>query len=188
MLGITDIRKGKVIVLDGEPYAVVSAEFLRKQQRRPVVRSQLRHLRTGAVREHSFQQSDKVPEADVAYQKYQFLYKQGAAFVCMDQTTYEQIELTPELVGEAATYLLEGQEVDVVLFEGTPVSIALPIKIDRKVIESPPGVRGDTSGNVMKDVVIEGGTVVKAPLFVSEGDTIKIDTRSGTYVERVSAP
>ena len=186
MLTLTDIRKGKVIVWDGEPYTVVSAEFLRKQQRRPVVRTTLKHLRTGQTKEHSFQQSDKVPEADVERVPYQFLFKATDAYTFMNGQTYEQLEIKDEILGDVVDYLTEGQEVDVLLFEGNPVSATLPIKIDRKVIEAPPGVRGDTSTNVMKDVVIEGGKKMKAPLFVSEGDMIRIDTRSGEYLGRAS--
>lgn len=175
-----------MIVLDDQPYQVMSAEFLRKQQRRPVVRTMLRNIKTGQTREHSFQQSDKVPEANVERQKFQFLYKDGSNYAFMNKETYEQLEVGEEIVGEAASYLLEEQEVEVVTFEGAPVSIELPIKINRKVIESPPGVRGDTSSNVTKEVVIEGGLKIKAPLFVKEGDVIRIDTRSGEYLEKAS--
>lgn len=185
MLGISDIRKGKIVVLDKEPYVVVSAEFLRKQQRRPVVRSVLKHLRTGATKEHSFQQSDKVPEADVERKQCQFIYREGGRFVFMDAETYEQFEISEDVVGEASHFLLEGQVAEVVVFEGTPVSVILPIKIERKVIEAAPGVRGDTSSNVMKEVTVEGNVRVKAPLFIGEGDIIRVDTRTGVYVERV---
>lgn len=185
MLSFNEIRKGSIIVLDGEPYVVASAEFLRKQQRRPVMRTILKSLKSDAVKEHSFQQSDRVAEADIERSDCQFLYRGGTSFTFMNQTTYEQFDIDADIVGDAATFLIEGQVVEVMLFEGEPVSIALPIKIERKVIEAPPGVRGDTSGSAMKDVVIEGDTKVKAPLFVNEGDIIRIDTRTGDYVERV---
>ncbi|PIT98497.1 MAG: elongation factor P [Candidatus Andersenbacteria bacterium CG10_big_fil_rev_8_21_14_0_10_54_11] len=184
MLGMTDIKKGKVIVLDGEPFAVTSAEFLRKQKRRPVVRSVLRHLVTGQTREHTFMQSDKVAEADVESVPFQFLFREGEQFTFMNQTTFEQVELSAATVGEAALYLLEGQEAQLVLFDGKPVAVELPIKIERKVVMAPPGVRGDTSSNVMKEVEIEGGAMVKAPLFIKKGDTIVIDTRTGAYAAR----
>ena len=188
MLGLADLRKGKgkIIVLDNEPYVITSAEFLRKQQRRPVVRTTLKHLRTNATREHSFQQSDRIPEADVERREGQFLYREGEQLVFMDQQTYEQWQLDADIAGAAARLLVEGQAVDVITFEGTPVSVELPIKVDRKVIDAPPGVRGDTSSNVMKEVTIEGGAIVKAPLFVNQGDIIRIDTRDGSYVERAS--
>jgi elongation factor P len=185
MLSMNDVRKGQAIVLEGEPYLVAEAHFLKKQQRRPVVRSRLKHLRSGAMREHTFMQSDKIAEADITKRAWQFIYVNGERFVFMDQETFEQSELGKEVVGEAAQYLLEGQNIDVLLFDGAPVSVDLPVKIERKVVEAPPGVRGDTSGNVMKDIVVEGGVRLKAPLFINEGDTIRVDTRTGTYVERV---
>jgi elongation factor P len=184
MLSMNDVRKGKAIVLEGEPYLVMEANFLKKQQRRPVVRSRLKHLKTGNMREHTFMQSDKIEEADITKQKWQFLFGDGTRFTFMDQATYEQLEFTQDVVGEAARYLLEGQEVDLLLFDGAPVSVLLPIKIERKVIEAPPGVRGDTSGNLVKEVVVEGGVKLKAPLFINEGDVIRLDTRTGDYVER----
>ncbi len=102
----------------------------------------------------------------------------------MDKETYDQIELDTDAVGDVAKFLLEGQEVEMVLFEGQLVSVELPIKINRKVIEAPPGVRGDTSSNVTKEIVIEGGVKMRAPLFIKEGDMIRIDTRNGEYLER----
>jgi len=184
MLGFNDIRKGKIVELEGQPFVVQSAEFLRKQQRRPVMRTILKHLQTGATKEHSFQQSDKVQEADVDRIDTQFLYREGENFVFMQQVTYEQFTIEPALVGDAQHYLLEGQQVDLILFRGKPVVVELPIKIDRTVIEAPPGVRGDTTKNVMQEVTVEGGAKIKAPLFVKEGDRIRIDTRAGTYVEK----
>lgn len=182
---MNEVRKGKVVVLDGAPYVVASAEFLRKQQRKPVMRTILKDLRTGATREHSFQQSDKIEEADIENRECQFLYQADGRFTFMDQGTYEQLEIDADIVGQNAQYLLEGQKATIVLFQGQPVGVELPIKIERRVIESPPGVRGDTSTNVTKDAVIEGDTKVKVPLFINEGDSIRIDTRTGEYVERV---
>src|SRR3989344_3530899 len=184
MLSMNEIRKGKVITLEGEPYTVLTAQFSRKQKSRPVVRSTLKHLQSGKTREHTFMQSDKVAEADLEQREWQYLYGSEGQYTFMDQATFEQVELGEDIVGEAAPDLLEGQAAHVGLFEGKPVSVELPIKITRKILEAPPGVRGDTSSNVMKEVVIEGGTTMKAPLFVKAGDTIVIDTRTGEYVER----
>ncbi len=185
MLSFTGVKKGKTIVLDGDPYLVVSSNFMRKQATRPVMRSVLKNIKTGQTREHTFQQADKVDEADVQRASHQYLYSTGDSFTFMNQETYEQVELSDSLVGDMSGFLLEGEVVDVVMFDGTPIGLELPIKVERKVISAPPGVRGDTSTNVMKEVVIEGGTIVKAPLFIKEGDILRIDTRTGVYVERV---
>ena len=185
VLGFNDVRKGKLVVLDGEPFQVISHQFSRKQQRRPVMKTSLRHLGTGATREHTFMQSDKIEEADVDRNKMQFLYSEGGKLVFMDQENFEQVEIDESMAGKLAKFLLEGQEAEVLLFEGKPVSLDLPIKIERRVIEAPEGVKGNTSSNVMKDVVIEGNVKVRAPLFIKDGDMIKIDTRTGEYAERV---
>lgn len=171
-------------MLDGEPYSIVSAEFLRKQQRRPVVNTILKHLKTDQTREHTFQQSDKVEEADIDRSPHQYLYEQDGKYVFMNGATYEQIEIPASTLGDLARFLLEGQEVNIMLFEGNPVSVDMPVKIDRKVIEAPPGVRGDTSSNVTKEIIIEGGVKMRAPLFIKEGDVIRVDTRTGEYLER----
>jgi elongation factor P len=185
MLNMNEIRKGAVIMFEGEPYLVVSAQFLRKQQRRPVMKTILKHLRTGRTKEHSYQQADKIEEANIERRHAQFLYDtDGDAYAFMDMETFDQTELPEELIGDSAQFLLEGQDVQLVLLDGKAVSVELPIKIDRKVIEAPPGVRGDTSTNVMKDAVVQGGVRVKVPLFINEGDMVKIDTRSGEYLER----
>lgn len=186
MLEFNDIRKGKgkIIVLDGEPYVIVSAEFLRKQARRPVINTIMKHLRTGQTREHTFQQSDRVQEADIQYSPHQYLYAQDGKHVFMNNETYEQVEISSDIIGDIARFLLEGQEVQVVLFEGMPVSVDMPIKIARKVIDAPPGVRGDTSSNVTKEIVIEGNVRMRAPLFIKEGDNILVDSRTGDYLER----
>lgn len=184
MLGMNDIRKGRTVVLDGQPYVVTSASYMKKQQGRPVMRCVLKHLQTGQTKEHTFMQSDKVEEADVSRQQWQFLYSDGGQYHFMNQTTYETVELNRETVGDAAQFLLEGEDVEVLLFGETPVTVELPIKIERKVVTAPPGIKGDTSTNVMKEVVLEGGAKVKAPLFVKEGDRIVIDTRTGAYVAK----
>lgn len=186
MLEFNDIRKGKgkIIVLGGEPYSIVSAEFLRKQQRRPVIHTILKHLKTDQTKEHTFQQSDRVEEANVEHSPHQYLYMQDGKYVFMNGQTYEQVEIPADTIGDIARFLLEGQEVAVLLFEGSPVSVDMPIKVDRKVIQAPPGVRGDTSSNVTKEIVIEGGVKMRAPLFVKEGEMIRVDTRTGEYLER----
>lgn len=173
-----------MVVLEGQPFLVMSADFLKKQQRRPVVRAILKHIKTGQNKEHTFMQSDKIAEAEIERKPYQFLYKDEGGWQFMDPSTYEQVNLTDDVMGEMGKWLVEGQEASLLLFEQQPVLVELPIKIDREVITAPPGIKGDTSTNVMKEVEIEGGTKVKAPLFIKTGDKIRIDTRTGTYVER----
>lgn len=184
ILDFNDVRKGKIVVLEGEPYQITSHAYLRKQQRRPVMKVTMRHLATGATKEHTFMQSDKVHEADVEKRPYQFLFRQNDKLTLMDLTSYEQIEVDEDQVVTGVEFLKDGQEASVVLFEGKSVSVELPIKITRKVIEAAPGVKGDTAGSVQKEATVEGNVKVRVPLFIKEGDEIIIDTRSGEYVER----
>lgn len=179
-----DIKKGKTVVLDGQPYIVMAADFMRKQKGRPVMRSSLKNIKTGQTIEHTFMQSDKIEEADIDHQRFQFLYEQGDEWLFMNQSTYDQISLSADEVGNITKFLLEGQDVDLLMFDGYPIMVELPIKIDRKVIVAPPGIKGDTSTNVMKEIEIEGGVKIKAPLFIKAGDKIRIDTRTGEYAER----
>ncbi|MEK7557129.1 MAG: elongation factor P, partial [Patescibacteria group bacterium] len=179
ILDFNDVRKGKIIVFEGQPYRITSHAYLRKQQRRPVMKVTMKHLGTGATKEHSFMQSDKVHEADGEKRPYQFLYREAGKLTFMDQATYEQVQVEDSQMGDGAEFLKDGQEATVVLFEGKPVTVELPIKITRLVTEAAPGVRGDSAGSVQKEVTLEGGVKVRAPLFINEGDKIVIDTRSG---------
>lgn len=190
MLTINDLRSGVTVIEDGDPWVVLSTDFMKKAQRRPVLRTKLRNLRTGQVKDRTFKQGDSIPEADVEKRKAQFLYKGtaaggGEAATFMDQETYEQHTLSAAAVGEAASsFLREGMEVLLLTFDGVPVAVQLPMKVERKVVSAPPGVRGDSASNITKEVVIEGGLKVKAPLFVKEGDVIVVDTRTGDYVSK----
>lgn len=184
MLDMNEIRKGKVIIFEDEPYLVTSAQFLRKQQRRPVMKTILKHLRTGKTKEHSYQQADRIEEATIEKRAVQFLYTTDSRYAFMDNETYEQIEFDADTVGAAAHYLTEGQQAHVVSFDGKPVSVEMPVKVDRKVLEAYDAVRGDTSNNVTKEVVIEGGLKIQVPLFIKEGEIIRLDTRTGQYLER----
>jgi elongation factor P len=184
MLSMNDLRQGATIVENGDPWVVVESDFMKKAQRRPVMRTKIRNLRTGQVIHKTYKQGDSVPEADVTKVKAQFLYGGSGQYTFMDQSSYEQFTLSGEQAGEGAKFLREGMEVDLVTFEGTPVTVQLPIKVEVKVITAAPGIRGDSASNIMKEATLEGGIRVQVPLFIKEGDAIRIDTRTGEYVER----
>ncbi|TSC72686.1 MAG: elongation factor P [Parcubacteria group bacterium Gr01-1014_38] len=184
MLTMNDLRSGVTIIEDGDPWIILETDFMRKAQRRPVMRTKIRNLRSGQVRERTFKQGDSIPEADVGKAKARFLYAADRRYTFMDETTYEQYTLSEDALGTAAAFLREGMLVDLLTFEGNPVVVQLPIKVGAKVISAPPGLRGDSATNIMKEVVVEGNVKVKVPLFVKEGDTIIVDTRTGEYVSR----
>ena len=184
MLSISDIKTGKKIVLEGDPYAVLYHEHSKTGRAGAVLRTRLKNLRTGAVLERTFQRSDKVDEADVIKSKAQYLYREGSAYAFMDMESYEQVSLSAETLAGAERYLVEGTEVILLQFEGIPLAIELPPKVTLAVIDAPPGIKGDSVSSGDKVVKLETGLEITTPLFVKESDRIIVNTDKGTYVSR----
>lgn len=185
-MDISDIKLGSILLYNGEPFQVIWHNRMRTAQRKPVMQTKLRNVITGKVMEYSFKFGEKVTEADVSREKANFLYtdEQGTHF--MSNESFESVDFDKEVTAEQEPFLKEGVEVSVLRFNGKPVSIELPIKIDYTVTEAPPGIRGDSGGSVTKRITLETGLVVDAPLFIEEGQVIRVDTRTGEYVERVN--
>lgn len=184
MIGINDIKSGKNIVHENAPYAVLFHEQSKTGRAGSVLRTKLKNLITGAVLEKTFQGADHVEEADISKSKAQFLYKEGSDYAFMDNESYEQFTLPQNVLGSATDYLIEGTEIVVLNFNGTPINIELPVKVKLKVVEAPPGIKGNTVSTGGKVVTLETGLKVSAPLFVNEGDEIIINTEKGEYVSR----
>lgn len=184
---LKDIKVGVSIDLDGQPYLVLWADFMRTAQRKPVMRTKMRHLITGQVLEKSFKPGDKVEEADLERSKANFMYSEGDTFHFMDNTSYEQFSFQREQIGDIGNFVKENTDVEVLLFNSKPVSISLPPKVDLLVVDAPPGVKGDTAGNVTKKVKVETGYEVAVPMFIKQGEKIRINTETGEYVERVNS-
>jgi len=181
---IDELRSGSIIDLDHKPYQVLKSDFMKKAQRRPVMRTKLRNLMDGSVLEKTFKQGDNVQAADIQRSQAQFLYKEGDQFNFMDKESYEQFAINTSILGEAVKYLSEGVSMSVLRFVGKPINIELPNKISLKVIEAPPGVKGDTATGANKEVVLENGLRINVPLFINKGDVISINTVTGKYSER----
>lgn len=187
MLDMSTIRKGKVIKFNDQPYLILSADHSKTAQRRPVLRTKMRNLLNDSVLEYSFAQSEKAEEADLERGKpAQFLYKDDTKAYFMDQTSYEQFELPLESIENQLPYLSDGKDVMYMAFEGRPVTLDLPPKIDLRVVEAPEGVKGNSQGRVMKTAKLETGYEIQVPMFIKEGDLIRINTDDGKYVERVT--
>lgn len=180
---LNSIRAGLSILVDGEPYLVLESDFMRTAQRKPVMRTKLRNLLNGRVLEQSFKSGDKVEEADMTRVRANFLYMDDQAHF-MNQETFEQFDFPKSGLVEKIGFLKDGLEVNIINFNGNPITVELPKKVNLKVIEAPPGVKGDTAGNVTKQVKLETGITVNAPLFIKEGEEIVINTDTGQYVER----
>lgn len=183
---LKEIRVGIAIDLGGQPYQVLWADFMRTAQRKPVMRTKLRNLITGAVLEQTFKPGDKLQEADLERNQANFQYRDGETFNFMDNDTFEQFTFTKEQIGDISNYVKENSDVDILKFNGKPVSVSLPPKVDLLVTEAPPGVKGDSASNVTKQVTLETGFQTNVPLFIKEGDVIRVNTGTGEYVERVN--
>ncbi|MCK9379173.1 MAG: elongation factor P [Candidatus Moranbacteria bacterium] len=184
MLSISDIKTGKTIALDGEPFVVIRDEHSKTGRAGAVLRTKLKNLATGAVLEKTFQGADKVEEADISKSKAQYLYREGDDFVFMDMGNYDQFNLSNTVLDGAEKYLLEGTEVSILNFNGNPINLELPIKMQFRVIEAPPGLKGDTASGGDKVVTLETGLKITTPLFVKEGDIVIVNTEKGEYVSR----
>ncbi len=186
MYEITDLKPGRAIQIDGEPYLVINSVFGRKSQSKANMQCKLKNLKTGAVIAKNFQGSEKIEEADVGYRKVQFLYGNGEAYTFMDLNTYDQFDLSAETLGDLVGYLVEGSDVDALVFQENPIGIKLKATVDLKVIETIPGVKGDTATGGNKPAKLETGITVNVPLFINEGDKVKVNTETGLYMTRVS--
>lgn len=184
MLGITDLKTGTTVVYRDEPYQVVSHEHSKMGRGGAVLRVRMRNLQTGAVIDETFKGNDTFAEANLEKRRTQFLYLEGEAGMFMDQESYDQFELPRNVLGDQLNYLAEGSEVDVLLFQGQPIGIHLPIKVTLTVKETPPGFKGDTAARSYKPATLVTGAVVQVPFHVKTGDQLVIDTRNGAYVER----
>jgi elongation factor P len=181
---LNEIKKGININWGGEPYVVLDAHFVRMQMRKPVMQCKLKHLITGKILEYSFKPGDKVEEADMSRNKANYLYKDENYAYFMDNKSYEQFQLPVATIGHKIKFLKDGTDVDVLYYEGNAVSIDMPIKMDFKVITAPPGIKGDSASNVTKQITLETGAVINAPLFVKEGEIITVNTDTEEYVGR----
>ena len=184
MLNLSDIKTGKTLTLNNEPYLVIFHQHSKTGRAGAVLRTKLRNLKTGAVMEKTFQGSDKIEEAEISKSKAQYLYKESENYFFMDNATYEQFSLLKSVLGDFTNYLIEGTEVTVLVYGTTPINIELPVKMDFRVTEAPPAIRGNTADGGTKQVTLETGIKINTPLFVKAGDVIRINTETGEYSER----
>jgi elongation factor P len=186
MISPNEFRKGLRLMFEGSPYYIVDFMHIKMGRGRPHVKAKMKHLITGQVIEKSFLTTENFDEPDLQTRKMQYLYAQGDDYSFMDSETYDQITMTAEQLGDARWYLMENHEYDVLLFEGRPISLELPASVVLLVTQSEPAVKGDSVSNIMKPATLETGLTIKVPLFVKEGDKIRIDTRTGEYLERAN--
>lgn len=185
MYETSDIRKGLKIELDGDPWVVIDFQFVKPGKGNAFTRFKIKNMVSGAVLDKTYKSGEKLKPAAMDERTMQYLYNDETGCHFMDQTTYEQITLTADEVGDEAKFLLENNDVQVLLFNGKPVSLSLPNFVELEVVQTDPGVKGDTVTGGRKPATMSTGAVIQVPLFIDRGEKLKIDTRTGEYVERV---
>jgi elongation factor P len=182
-----DVRGGYKVEIESEPYVVITNEFVKPGKGQPFNRIRVKHLKTGRVTEKTFKSGEKLDLADVEEAKMRMLYKEGEDYVFMDDNTFDQISISGTLLGDNSLWLMEEVIYDVTFYKGQPLDVTPPTFMELKITETAPGVRGDTaSGRVLKPAIVETGAKVQVPIFIEEGEKIKVDTRTGEYVSRVN--
>ena len=182
----SDFRKGLRIIVDGQPYYVIEYQHFKMGRGKANIRTKLKHIKTGAVVEKVFSSNDSFKPPDMEYKKMQYLYENAGEMAFMDSQTFEQIAIPVDNLGNARWYLLENQEYKVVFLDNEAISVDLPTSVILEVVQTEPAVRGDTVTNITKPAKLQTGLTVKVPPFVKEGDKVKVDTRSGEYLERAN--
>ena len=185
MYGASDLRKGLRIEMDGDPYVITEFSFNKPGKGQAIYTCKLRNLLTGTTMTKQFRSNDKVGRPELQEKSLAYSYPEGDCYVFMDEN-YEQIPITADMLGDARYFLTEDMALDVLFYQGRPIDVTLPTFIDKPVVHTEPGVRGDTATNVMKPATVDGGYELEVPLFIEEGDLIRIDTRTGGYSERVA--
>ena len=183
-MNMTDLKPGVKIEYNGAPHEVISGNFSRSSQSKGFMTTRLRNLVVGNVFEVVFRDRDTITDIELDKRKAQFLYKQGDKTVFMDNSTFEQFEISEEVLGEKGGYLKEGTEVDIVIYKDIPITVDLPAKVTLKVTDTEPGIKAATASDVKKPAVMETGYKLMVPSFINEGDMIRINTSTGEYVER----
>ena len=184
MISTNDMRPGQTLDLEGSLFTIVGYQHVKPGKGQAFVKTKLKNVRTGAVLDRTFRADEKVNLAVVDKREMQYLYPDDAGLVFMDNETYEQVHVDPDLLGEARRFLKEGSICLVPVYEGTPIGAEMPVAVTLEVTSTEPGLRGDRVSGALKPATLETGATVQVPLFVETGDRIKVDTRSGEYLSR----
>ena len=184
MYSTTDFRKGLKIEVEGTPYEIIEFQHFKPGKGGAMVRTKLRNILTGRVEAITFRSGDKVGKPDIETRDMQYLYKDGEDLVFMDMTTYEQIQMPAASTAGKSDFLKDGQECRVMLYQGNPLDVDIPMSVVLEVTETEPGAKGDTVSNVTKAATLESGAVIQVPIFVNVGDRVKVNTGTKEYLGR----
>ncbi len=185
MLSTSDFRNGLKIEIEGEPYAIVEFQHVKPGKGGAFVRTKLKSIKTGSVIDRTFRSGEKFDEPNLEEKEMQYLYSTEGQYNFMDNKNYEQISLTEEQLGESKKYMKENMNVKILFYNEKPLGVEVPMFVELKIVKTDPGFRGDTATGGSKPATLETGAIIKVPLFMNEGEIIKVDTRTGEYIERV---
>jgi elongation factor P len=185
-MDVSELRKNAKIDIDGQPYVVVDFQFVKPGKGQGLYKCKIKNMITGSVLDRTWRSGERFEPANVESKRMQYLFSNGGTFTFMDNETYEQVELQAEVVGDDKWFLLDQLEIDVLFYNERPVGVSLPSHVVMEIVESEPGVKGDTATNVTKLAKVQTGYEVAVPIFIKIGEKVKIDTRTGAYVERVN--
>lgn len=183
----SEFRKGLRIIVDNEPFTIVDFQHVKPGKGGAFVRTRLKSLISGNVLDRTYRSGDKAEVPDVEEKQMQFLYREGEKYNFMDTSTYDQIHINEENLGDAKNYLKEGLNITVFFYKGKTIGVDVPNFVDLLITSAEPGIKGDTAQNATKPALLETGYTIQVPLFVEQGETVRIDTRSGQYLERASS-
>ena len=187
-MSTNEIRGGVKVEVDGQPYTIISNEFVKPGKGQSFNRIRMKHLLTGRVVEKTYKSGDKLDLADISEGEMRLLYKEAEGAIFMDEKTFEQISIPFDSIGDSQQWLLDDHLYEVIFYNGNPVAVQAPTFMEMKITETSPGVRGDTaSGRVLKPAILESGAKIQVPIFIEQEEKIKVDTRTGEYVSRVSS-
>jgi len=186
MYTTSDLKKGLKIEIDGDPYVITDFQFAKPGKGQALYRCRLKNIITGSTMDRTYRSADKVGKPDLMQRDMVYSYPEGDHYVFMDNDSYEQITVDKDVIGDMKFFLVEDMEVQVLFFNNTPIDIELPTFIEKQITETEPGARGDTATNVSKPAKVDNGFEIQVPLFIKEGDWVRIDTRTGEYADRIT--
>lgn len=186
MYSASDLRKGLKVKVDGNPWIITEFDFVKPGKGTALYKCRMKNILTGSTMERTFRPNDKIEKPDLEEREVVYSYDDGHDYVFSDNSTFEELHVKPEVLGDSKYFLIENAECRILFYNGSPVEVTLPIFIEKIITQTEPGVRGDTATNVTKPAKIDNGYQILVPLFINEGDLVRIDTRTGQYSDRIS--
>jgi elongation factor P len=187
MYSASDLRKGLKIELEGVPFEITEFQFVKPGKGAAMYKCRIRNMITGGTQDRTFREVEKIGKPDIYSRELVYTYNHGSTFTFSDPETYEEVEISADTIGDKKWFLIEEMHVDILFFNGKPIEFNLPVFVEKEIIDTEPGFRGDTANNVTKPAKLDNGYELQVPIFINPGDIVRVDTRTGKYADRVSS-